>query len=324
MALNASGPISLGGATTGESINLELGLSGTATITLNDAGVRTLGGKASGAISLNDFYGKSNAPVTTVKTIVYGNTGPVPFAWTIPSDFYSLVSIEAIGSGGGVAATASSGGGGGGAYAKITSFPALTAGLFVNHQVNTANGSSSWFSIVNSTAPTSTSEGVLAANGSTSTTTTGGAGGTTAASIGTVKYAGGAGGAGALGKNTGGGGGGAAGPGGDGGNGSNSTGTTHGAGGSGAGSTSPGVNASGTTGGTAPTGGGNGGNSGSAGSAGSIWTNTSDSTTAGPGGGGGGNRQAGGARGGGRGGGGSSGSTLGAQGAIIFTYNAVV
>jgi len=60
MALNASGAISLGGATAGQSINLELGLSATALIGLNDAAVRTLLGKASGAISLNDAYGKSN------------------------------------------------------------------------------------------------------------------------------------------------------------------------------------------------------------------------------------------------------------------------
>jgi hypothetical protein len=61
MTLNASGPISLGGSTTGESINLELGLSATAQISLNDTAVRTLAGVASGAITVpTDFYGKSN------------------------------------------------------------------------------------------------------------------------------------------------------------------------------------------------------------------------------------------------------------------------
>jgi hypothetical protein len=60
MALNASGPISLGGATAGQSINLELGLSATAQIGLNDAAVRTLLGVASGAITLNNAYSKSN------------------------------------------------------------------------------------------------------------------------------------------------------------------------------------------------------------------------------------------------------------------------
>jgi hypothetical protein len=59
MALNSSGQISLGGATTGESVNLELQQSATATITLNDANVRTLFGVSSGEISLNTGWGKS-------------------------------------------------------------------------------------------------------------------------------------------------------------------------------------------------------------------------------------------------------------------------
>ena len=62
MALNASGPISLGGSTSGQSINLELGLSATAAISLNDAAVRTLLGVSSGVITLNNAYGKSSGP----------------------------------------------------------------------------------------------------------------------------------------------------------------------------------------------------------------------------------------------------------------------
>jgi len=61
MALNASGQISIGGSTAGQSINLELGLSATATSTMNDAALRSLAGVASGAISLSNFYGKSSA-----------------------------------------------------------------------------------------------------------------------------------------------------------------------------------------------------------------------------------------------------------------------
>lgn len=72
MTMVSSGPISLGGtATTGglnQSINVELGYSGTAQISLNDAAVRTLLGKASGAISLNDAYGKSNIFSFTIST----------------------------------------------------------------------------------------------------------------------------------------------------------------------------------------------------------------------------------------------------------------
>lgn len=72
MTMVSSGPISLGGnATTGglnQSINIELGQSATATISLNDSNVRTLLGKASGAISLSDAYGKSNAFAFTISS----------------------------------------------------------------------------------------------------------------------------------------------------------------------------------------------------------------------------------------------------------------
>jgi hypothetical protein len=54
MALPASGAISL------NDVNVELGLSGTAAITMNDSAVRTLFGVASGAIGMNSGYGKSN------------------------------------------------------------------------------------------------------------------------------------------------------------------------------------------------------------------------------------------------------------------------
>ena len=62
MTLNASGPISLGGSTSGQSINLELGKSATAQVSLNDSDVRSLAGVASGAIIVpTNFYGKSKS-----------------------------------------------------------------------------------------------------------------------------------------------------------------------------------------------------------------------------------------------------------------------
>jgi hypothetical protein len=61
MTLNSSGPISFGGSTTGQSINLELGVSATALASINSTSFRTLAGVASGQISLSNFYGKSNA-----------------------------------------------------------------------------------------------------------------------------------------------------------------------------------------------------------------------------------------------------------------------
>ena len=55
MSLQSTGTISFG------NINVELGLSATAKISLNDAAVRTLAGTPSGAINLYSFFGKSNA-----------------------------------------------------------------------------------------------------------------------------------------------------------------------------------------------------------------------------------------------------------------------
>lgn len=61
MTINSSGPVSLGGTTTGQSIGVELGGTGTTQISLNDSSVRTLAGVPSGVIVMpTNFYGKSN------------------------------------------------------------------------------------------------------------------------------------------------------------------------------------------------------------------------------------------------------------------------
>jgi hypothetical protein len=62
MALNSSGPISLIGSITGQSIAKELTLSETAQLSLFDSSVRTLLGVASGPISMFNGYGKSSGP----------------------------------------------------------------------------------------------------------------------------------------------------------------------------------------------------------------------------------------------------------------------
>jgi hypothetical protein len=75
MALNATGAISLGGSTTGQSIALELGLSATAQISLNCATVRTLGAVPTGAIIMpTNFYGKSATVATNALFSVQHST----------------------------------------------------------------------------------------------------------------------------------------------------------------------------------------------------------------------------------------------------------
>lgn len=62
MALPSSGPISLG------DVNVELGLSATAQISLNDSAVRALFAIGSGAIDMNSGYGKANQFALTISS----------------------------------------------------------------------------------------------------------------------------------------------------------------------------------------------------------------------------------------------------------------
>ena len=63
MTLAASGEMSIGGSTATRSINLELNRVAGATSSLGETALRTLAGVASGAISISNFYGKSNFTV---------------------------------------------------------------------------------------------------------------------------------------------------------------------------------------------------------------------------------------------------------------------
>lgn len=71
ISFNSSNPtsLSIGGSTANRSINLELGRSATATSSLGESALRTLAGVSSGAISIQNFYGKSNALDTQTITV---------------------------------------------------------------------------------------------------------------------------------------------------------------------------------------------------------------------------------------------------------------
>lgn len=240
---------------------------------------------------------------------------------TIPSDYTNTGAVwHAIG--GSVdptdpSAGASAGGCGGGAYSGNNVGLVFTPGASVSAQIGKGDV---WVSNTGS-APTTTSEGVLAKGGVTNATNgAGGAGGASASGVGTTKFSGGNGGTGS-GTNFGGaGGGGAAGPSGVGRNGGNNAAQTSGAGGGGSngGSSTAGASAQSSTlggagghgtggtgggaagssgnGGNGSDGGGGGGGGGASGVGGNgsmqvIWTDNSggpnDGATAGPGGGGG-------------------------------------
>lgn len=76
MTMNSSGPISLGGTTAGQSIEIENGGPGTAQISLNDTAVRNLAGVPGSGTTIimpTNFYGKSNrvALVFTLSSNTY-------------------------------------------------------------------------------------------------------------------------------------------------------------------------------------------------------------------------------------------------------------
>jgi hypothetical protein len=84
MTLNTSGPISLNGPITGESVALELLLPANATINLTGTSVRSLTGIASGAVAMpNNLYGKSYTYGTWITPAGnLGNAGQGRSGWS--------------------------------------------------------------------------------------------------------------------------------------------------------------------------------------------------------------------------------------------------
>jgi hypothetical protein len=125
MTLNASGPISLAGATAGQSIAVEMGLSSTAQISLNCTNVRTLAGVPTGAIVMpTNFYGK---PVIAFGCATYTTSGT--FSFVVPTNAYKIcVVCVGRGTGGGAADCCCSATGGGGGALSYTNCIATTPG----------------------------------------------------------------------------------------------------------------------------------------------------------------------------------------------------
>lgn len=98
MALNSSGQLSLGGATSGESVNLELNKSATAVITMNDSDLRTLFGIGSGQISMSNGYGKSSLNTNAAASFIAWTYTPITSPVTgVPNVFeYGLFKYNFI------------------------------------------------------------------------------------------------------------------------------------------------------------------------------------------------------------------------------------
>lgn len=164
MTLNASGAISLAGATAGQSIAVELGLGTTTQISLNDTAVRTLAGVPSGAIIMpTNFYGKSNrvsisytftsntSNASLVVSSIGGySAGKTDITVTVNSGIYLWASttgnygLNLTGGTTGDTVTLVNNGyimGAGGNGGSVVGGPAFNVGIGVNITVNNTNAS---------------------------------------------------------------------------------------------------------------------------------------------------------------------------------------
>jgi len=81
MTMNSSGPISLGGSTTGQSINLEIGQTATQSVSLNQTAVRALAGRTTAGSSVavpTNFYNK-------YYFYLLGSTVTTPYSYSLIS-----------------------------------------------------------------------------------------------------------------------------------------------------------------------------------------------------------------------------------------------
>ena len=165
MALPSSGAISL------NQVNVEIGNSATATISMNDADVRTLFDDASGEISMSQGYGKSwytpmvatGGTITTsgdYKIHVFNSSGT--FNITTLGDDAVVQYLVVAGGGGGGGGSAGGGGGGAGGYRTASNFSVSQQGYSITvggggvgttspDNNNAVAGSNSVFSSITST-----------------------------------------------------------------------------------------------------------------------------------------------------------------------------
>jgi hypothetical protein len=102
MPLNSSGKLSLGGSTVGESVNLELGLSATATNSIISDANKILTGKATGPwVFPDDWRGKSRANEVVTGTLLSHVGGTITYNITggVPNTAFTSTTESLFGSG---------------------------------------------------------------------------------------------------------------------------------------------------------------------------------------------------------------------------------
>ena len=139
MALESSGTMSIGGSTSGRSINLELSRPATQSSNLNETDLRDLAGVpgSGNQISISDFYGASavtsqftiapggDTSNTTAFTLTPGGGGAFNYNTVSPSAYKMVVStdfsakVKVWGAGGASGTQNGDGGGGGNAVATV-------------------------------------------------------------------------------------------------------------------------------------------------------------------------------------------------------------
>jgi hypothetical protein len=187
MSLNSSGAISLAGPVTGQSIALELALSPTAVISLNDTVVRTLAGTPTGAIVMpTNFWGKSGNTSGPFGCATYTTAGT--YSFVVPTGVSKICVVCVAG---GSAGQTRGYGGGGGALSYTNCIP-TTSGETLIVTVGVGGAASAYNTPGGAGGPSSVKRGgttLISAAGTALGSTA--PGGQASCGIGAVRYSGG-------------------------------------------------------------------------------------------------------------------------------------